>query len=157
MAASIDGQVSEPDPVAQLGYDPDQYELVDDDETESDWVDDEPEPQAAEEQVSDQATATLDDFHKHLDELEAQYGHAITTAERRAMVLDSIERGGLAPDTTEQLFYRRLEAKIVAGEDAAAAEEQDRADRLRSKDPIVRRNARRERMVRAIDQGGGWA
>lgn len=152
MAAEIDeANGVQPD----LGYDPDQYELVDDDDQGTEAWDD-AEPVAAPD-ATEVAQANLAQFEEHLQQLERDTGITVPHAARRDIVLTSIERGGLTHDNTEALFYRHAQAALEARENAETAAERALEERRLSKDPNVRRNARRERMVRAIDQGGGWA
>lgn len=174
MAAAIDA--ANPDPVEQLGYDPEMYEVVDDEPT----VHDEPEwnehpwsdhatemhDKFLEATGSPQAAVGLGNLHAHLDALERQSGLALG-ADRDQFILDALDEMNGAPLTAQHVeskFYANVvrakaadaRASRAAAEEAAQSAQWDLEARLQSRDETVRRNARREVMAANIEAGQGW-
>lgn len=126
------------------------YELVPDEVDEYDEPDWQPEPETFEHQpetVEHQpefdVDATLRDFNRHIDHLENQTGVKMNADDRKAFIFEVLDSGVFHPSTTENLFYARVqdyEADLV------------RRSRDKNVPAHVQRNARRERMARAIDK-----
>lgn len=122
---------------------PEEYEEEDDSEG---WTADETEWEQPAEPVQVDYDSAIGMFDQHLSQLESDFGVPLTTNDRRQIYADSLEHGGLNNATTERLFRRSIAQKLTAEETA-------RQERRTSKDPNVRRAARREAIVNAMERG----